>query len=130
MSLFLYALKNKLNELGFDVIKKRMYKGGDMVIEMQQYICSCKVNVKGVFSFALHFGLLVVQKRTSTVVRSSSQWVCFTVSITRDNVENWGKMMELYFISRIVIFPLDSFPNNMLESSCRREHNNLIETVQ
>jgi hypothetical protein len=34
----LYAIKNKLNSIGFDLIKKRMWKDGHMVSEMQQYI--------------------------------------------------------------------------------------------
>ena len=35
---FLYAVKKALQKLGYDVIKKRMYKDGHMVSDMQQYI--------------------------------------------------------------------------------------------
>ena len=33
-----YAIKNKLNSQGYDLIKKRMYKDGHMVADMQQYL--------------------------------------------------------------------------------------------
>lgn len=34
----LYAVKNELNAQGFDFIKKRMWKDGHMVDDMQQYL--------------------------------------------------------------------------------------------
>ncbi len=34
----LYAIKTKLNLLGFDLIKKRMYKDGHLVSDIQQYL--------------------------------------------------------------------------------------------
>ena len=37
-SRFLYHVKQKLNELGFDVIKKRMCKDGHLVDDLQQYL--------------------------------------------------------------------------------------------
>lgn len=33
-----YAIKKKLNGMGFDLIKKRMHKDGHMVSDIQQYI--------------------------------------------------------------------------------------------
>lgn len=33
-----YAIKNKLNAEGFDLIKKRMWKDGHLVSDIQQYI--------------------------------------------------------------------------------------------
>ena len=35
-----HALKTKLNEMGFDMIKKRMWKDGHLVDDSQQYIRS------------------------------------------------------------------------------------------
>lgn len=35
---FLYDLKEKLNSIGFNLIKKRMWKDGHMVDDMQQYL--------------------------------------------------------------------------------------------
>lgn len=37
-SRLLYAIKNQLNNQGFDLIKKRMHKDGHLVSEMQQYL--------------------------------------------------------------------------------------------
>lgn len=37
-SRLLYHIKNTLNEEGLDLIKKRMYKDGHMVDDMQQYL--------------------------------------------------------------------------------------------
>ena len=37
-SLFLYAVKKAMIKLGYDVIKKRMYKDGHLVDDLQQYI--------------------------------------------------------------------------------------------
>jgi len=37
-SRFLYHLKNYLNNRGYDLIKKRMYKDGHMVDDLQQYL--------------------------------------------------------------------------------------------
>lgn len=37
-SRLLYAIKNRLIEMGHDVIKKRMHKDGHMVDDLQQYI--------------------------------------------------------------------------------------------
>jgi len=37
-SRFLYHLKEHLNKQGYDLIKKRMHKDGNMVDEMQQYL--------------------------------------------------------------------------------------------
>ena len=34
----LYAIKNELNKQGYDLIKKRMWKDGHMVDDMQQYL--------------------------------------------------------------------------------------------
>ena len=34
----LYAIKKKLNSQGFDLIKKRMWKDGHMVDDIQQYL--------------------------------------------------------------------------------------------
>lgn len=34
----LYAIKIKLNKLGFDLIKKRMHKDGHLVDDLQQYL--------------------------------------------------------------------------------------------
>ncbi len=34
----LYALKNLLNKMGYDLIKKRMWKDGNLVDDKQQYI--------------------------------------------------------------------------------------------
>lgn len=48
-STFLYDLKNKLNELGLNVIKKRMSADGHLVSEEQQYIRSRNVNKPGAF---------------------------------------------------------------------------------
>ncbi len=36
----LYALKLKLNQMGYDFIKKHMYKDGHLVDELQQYLRS------------------------------------------------------------------------------------------
>ena len=37
-SRLLYAIKQEMKKLGMDVIKKRMWKDGHLVSEMQQYI--------------------------------------------------------------------------------------------
>jgi len=37
-SKLLYAIKQKLNSMGFDLIKKRMWKDGHLFNEMQQYL--------------------------------------------------------------------------------------------
>ena len=37
-SLLLHAIKKKLQEMGHDVIKKRMWKDGHMVDDLQQYL--------------------------------------------------------------------------------------------
>jgi len=37
-SRFLYHLKNHLNKQGYDLIKKRMWKDGHLVDDMQQYL--------------------------------------------------------------------------------------------
>ena len=37
-SSLLHALKNELNKRGFDFIKKRMWKDGHLVNDMQQYL--------------------------------------------------------------------------------------------
>ncbi len=37
-SKLLYAIKKKLNGMGFDLIKKRMWKDGHLVSDMQQYL--------------------------------------------------------------------------------------------
>jgi hypothetical protein len=37
-SAFLYALKKNLIDMGYDVIKKRMWKDGHLVDDTQQYI--------------------------------------------------------------------------------------------
>lgn len=37
-SQFLYRVKQKLNEMGYDFIKKRMWKDGHMVAEEQLYL--------------------------------------------------------------------------------------------
>lgn len=37
-SRLLYAIKLHLNALGFDLIKKRMYKDGHLMADMQQYL--------------------------------------------------------------------------------------------
>jgi len=37
-SALLYAIKNVLNKQGYDLIKKRMYKDGHLVDDIQQYI--------------------------------------------------------------------------------------------
>jgi len=42
----LHVLKTKLNEQGFDFIKKRMWKDGHLVDDMQQYLRE-RVPVKG-----------------------------------------------------------------------------------
>lgn len=34
----LYAIKNELNKQGYDLIKKRMWKDGHLVDDMQQYL--------------------------------------------------------------------------------------------
>ena len=40
----LYAIKNELNKQGYDLIKKRMWKDGHLVDDMQQYL---RTRVKG-----------------------------------------------------------------------------------
>lgn len=37
-SAFLYALKKELNKLGYNFIKKRMWKDGHLVDDIQQYL--------------------------------------------------------------------------------------------
>ena len=37
-SALLYAIKKKLNSMGYGLIKKRMHKDGHLVSEMQQYL--------------------------------------------------------------------------------------------
>lgn len=37
-SKLLYAIKNELNRMGYDLIKKRMWKDGHLVDDMQQYL--------------------------------------------------------------------------------------------
>lgn len=37
-SKLLYAIKNELNKQGYDLIKKRMWKDGHLVDDMQQYL--------------------------------------------------------------------------------------------
>ena len=37
-SALLYAIKQKLNSLGYDLIKKRMHKDGHLMADMQQYL--------------------------------------------------------------------------------------------
>lgn len=37
-SRLLYHIKNQLNDEGYDLIKKRMYKDGHMMDDMQQYL--------------------------------------------------------------------------------------------
>lgn len=37
-SRLLYAIKNQLNAVGWDLIKKRMHKDGHLMAEMQQYL--------------------------------------------------------------------------------------------
>lgn len=39
-SRLLYAIKKQLQKMGFDVIKKRMWKDGHLVDDMQQYLRS------------------------------------------------------------------------------------------
>ena len=57
-SAFLHALKLKLIELGYDVIKKRMWKDGHMVDEMQQYIRSRNKKCPGGFAICSpHFAI-------------------------------------------------------------------------
>lgn len=41
-SKLLYAVKNQLNAQGWDLVKKRMWKDGHLVGEMQQYLRSRK----------------------------------------------------------------------------------------
>ena len=37
-SSLLHTIKNHLNKLGYDLVKKRMHKDGHLVSEMQQYL--------------------------------------------------------------------------------------------
>jgi hypothetical protein len=43
-SRLLYAIKQRLNAMGYDLGKKRMYKDGHMVSEMQQYLRARRPN--------------------------------------------------------------------------------------
>jgi len=46
-SRLLYHIKEKLNSEGFDLIKKRMWKDGHLVDEMQQYLRTRSPKSKG-----------------------------------------------------------------------------------
>ena len=68
-SLLLYAILQKMRSMGYDVIKKRMWKDGHLVDEMQQYIrmrdCSrCWFNnnwaIRGLDEYFNEFGEAVL----------------------------------------------------------------------
>lgn len=52
-SRLLYHLKQKLNKMGFNFIKKRMWRDGHMVDDMQQYLRPRKIGNKPENNFCL-----------------------------------------------------------------------------
>ena len=56
-SLLLYKVKQELIKQGHKVIKKRMYKDGHLVDDLQQYICTVKGYKPSFYVYNNHFAL-------------------------------------------------------------------------
>ena len=67
-SRLLYAIKQKLNTRGYDFIKKRMWRDGHMVDEMQQYLRERKPNKQG-RQLAIFNGLFAIEGADETLNR-------------------------------------------------------------